>query len=80
MQRQLGQLLAFSGLLFIAATTLVPLPRQAAAVEATPLWCLICGAHGGVDVVNNVLLFIPVALGLRLMGMRGTTVIAAGAA
>lgn len=33
-------------------------------------WCVICGQSGGADFVDNVLLFIPLGLGLRLAGVR----------
>jgi VanZ like protein len=80
MQRRSGQLLATAGLLLVGGTTLIPLPRQAAAAAATPLWCLVCGDYGGADVVVNILLFIPLALGLRLLGWSPAPVVATGAA
>jgi hypothetical protein len=46
----------------------MPLPRQALAAKLTPWWCLVCGDRGGVDVVDNILLFVPLALGLRQAG------------
>src|SRR5918998_1555401 len=79
MRRQVGRFLSLAGFLFIAATTLVPLPQQSAASQITPLWCLVCGDYGGVDVINNILLFIPFAFGLRLLGLRSQLVVAAGA-
>jgi hypothetical protein len=69
-----------AGLLIILAATLRPEPDQTRAAEATPLWCLVCGDHGGVDVINNILLFIPFALGLRLGGVPRRTVLLVGAA
>ncbi|HEX5575100.1 MAG TPA: VanZ family protein [Gemmatimonadales bacterium] len=80
MQRRWGQLLACAGLVVILTATLVPLPSQIKAVETTKLWCLVCGEYGGVDVVNNILLFIPLALGLRLVGFPARTVVIVGAA
>src|SRR4051794_41941308 len=76
MSRLMGRLLACAGLFFIAGTTLVPIPQQELAARLTPWWCLICGDHGGQGGVNNVLLFIPLALGLRLGGLpwRGVAV------
>jgi hypothetical protein len=79
MRPSFGLFLAIAGLLFIAVTTLVPLP-QAVAWRSTPLWCLICGDHGSIDVINNVLLFVPFAAGLRLLGIDARLVIALGAA
>jgi hypothetical protein len=80
MQRRWGRLLACVGLAVILTATLVPQPSQTQAAETTKLWCLVCGEYGGVDVVNNILLFIPLALGLRLMGFPARTVVSAGAA
>lgn len=80
MQRRTGLVLALLGLLVIAATTLIPLPQQIAASRATSLWCLVCGDYGGVDVVNNLLLFIPFAVGLRLSGLGTSLVVAIGLA
>src|SRR5687767_3754236 len=75
---RIGRFTALLGVLFIAATTLVPLPEKSAAAAATPVWCLVCGEYGGVDVLNNVLLFIPLGLGLRLMGLRTSRVLMLG--
>jgi hypothetical protein len=52
----------------IAILTLQPDPRAVAAAARTPLFCIFCGDRGGVDVVLNVLLFIPLGFGLRLAG------------
>ena len=78
MSRLTGRFLACAGLFFIAGTTLVPIPQQELAARLTPWWCLICGDHGGQDVINNVLLFIPFALGLRLAGLPSRTVVVTG--
>jgi hypothetical protein len=78
MSRPIGRFLACAGLLLIAVTTLVPLPQQEMASHLTPWWCLICGEHGGQDVVNNVLLFIPFALGLRIAGLSTRPVVVTG--
>jgi hypothetical protein len=48
--------------------TLVPNPGQAVFSARTPLLCLVCGDQGGADVVLNLLLFTPLAAGLRLLG------------
>ena len=71
-------MLACAGLLFIAGTTLVPIPQQELAARMTPWWCLVCGDHGGQDVINNVLLFIPFALGLGLAGLPLRAVVLTG--
>ena len=79
MQRRWGRVAACAGLLVILAATLTPEPSQSRAAEATPLWCLVCGEYGGVDVLNNILLFMPFALGLRLAGVSCRTVVITGA-
>jgi hypothetical protein len=79
MQRLVAWLTALAGILFVAGTTLVPLPDQAAAAKATPIWCLVCGHYGGVDVVVNVLLFIPLGMGLRLLAWSTPAVVTTGA-
>lgn len=74
----MGQLLVVTGLLFVGGATLIPLPQQSAAAATTPLWCLVCGEYGGVDVLNNVLLFLPLGLGLSLTGRRPSRVVMLG--
>ncbi|MGH7657222.1 MAG: VanZ family protein, partial [Gemmatimonadales bacterium] len=69
--RDSGLVLALAGLAFIAAETLVPRPGDRALVELTGLTCLICGSLGGVDVLLNVILFIPLGLGLGLLKTSG---------
>lgn len=66
--RRIALGLAVSGLLVIAATTLYPIPTQAGLSTRTPLLCLLCGPQGGQDVVLNFFLFLPFAVGLRLLG------------
>lgn len=56
--------------LAIGLLTLRPRPELAPLSAATPVWCVVCGAHGVVDVVLNVLLFIPLGLGLGMAGIR----------
>jgi hypothetical protein len=49
--------------------TLQPEPQNAQLAAATPFTCLLCGDLGGVDVLLNVLLFLPYGAGLRLAGL-----------
>jgi len=78
-QRQLGFLVAASGLAFIARLTLVPHPEAIARAAATPLACIFCGDAGGVDFFLNLLLFVPLGVGLTLAGFswRRAVVLAA---
>jgi hypothetical protein len=68
-QRARGWALAATGVSFIAAMTLVPQPLAVPLAAETPIWCLVCGALGIVDVLLNVLLFVPFGAGLRLAGL-----------
>ncbi|HEX3276114.1 MAG TPA: VanZ family protein, partial [Gemmatimonadales bacterium] len=76
--RRAGLILACLGGLFIAWATLTPAanPLQA---RLTPLLCLVCGDHGGADVGANLLLFVPLAAGLRLAGVSWRRVVLASA-
>ena len=66
--RRSGVLLAGAGAAAIVGLTLLPIPAQAPFSAQTPLLCLVCGDYGGADVVLNLLLFAPLATGLRLLG------------
>jgi hypothetical protein len=60
----------------IAAATLVPNPEQAQTAADTNVWCLVCGDLGVVDVGLNVLLFVPLGIGLSLLtGSRLRTLV-----
>ncbi len=68
-QKTLGLLLTAAGFAFVAAMTLVPRPELVEEVRKTPNICLVCGEQGGLDVILNVLLFIPLGIGLRMAGL-----------
>src|SRR5262249_31404172 len=71
--------ITLAALVFISAATLVPHPERVALVEQTPIWCLVCGDLGMVDVLGNVALFMPLGAGLALLGVRRRQAIALGA-
>jgi hypothetical protein len=77
LERRLAALLALGGLVLILTATLTPIPRQAPESVATPFLCLVCGPRGAVDVVLNILLFIPFAFGLARSGVATRRVIVA---
>jgi len=77
--RRLGAVLAVTGLAAILVATLFPNPRQAASSAATPLLCIVCGEGGGTDVLLNLLLFTPMAIGLRLLDWPWRRVVAVAA-
>jgi VanZ like protein len=79
-QRHFGATLVTCGLAFIGAMTLIPHPEEAARSAATPLTCLVCGELGTVDVFLNVLLFVPLGLGLALVGFSWRRTLLLGAA
>jgi len=66
--REFGKALATASVVAILVATLWPEPGQPAA----PPLCLVCGDDGGVDVVLNIALFIPLGVGLALSGVRWT--------
>src|SRR5690606_9606721 len=68
--RKIGRVVAVLAFAAIATLTLQPRPELAALSAATPVWCLVCGSYGLVDVVLNVLLFVPLGVGLGLAGVR----------
>ncbi|HKT60530.1 MAG TPA: VanZ family protein [Gemmatimonadales bacterium] len=77
--RTAGVVLAAGGLLCIVRATLTSAPDPNGQVQLTPLWCIVCGDAGGADIVANLLLFLPFAIGLRLAGVswRGTVLVGA---
>ena len=77
LQRRLGLALALAGLAFVLVATLMPVDDPSRAAATTPLLCLICGEHGGADVVVNLFLFLPFAVGLRLYGETWTRTVLA---
>ena len=59
-----------AALAIIAALTLRPIPSQSNLSALTPVICLVCGSLGLVDVLLNVLLFVPLGFALRHAGLR----------
>ena len=74
-QRSFGKALTLAGFLFIAVLTLTP---QFTAVKAPPSFCVLCGDTSVVDAFLNVLLFIPLGMGLRLAGVSWRRAFAIG--
>lgn len=79
-KRHIGTALVTCAIAFIGAMTLIPHPEEAARSAATPITCLLCGEVGTVDVILNVLLFVPLGLGLGLAGFSWRRALALGAA
>lgn len=74
-QNVLGRRLWIAGFLFIAVLTLTP---QYSTTKTPPSLCLLCGDQSILDAVLNVILFIPLGLGLRLAGMSRRRAFAIG--
>lgn len=55
-------------LVAIGVLTLRPAPEAVALVERTPWWCVVCGGAGAADVFQNILLFVPLGIGLGRLG------------
>ena len=77
--RTLGWLLTIATIAGISLLTLVPITGQGSASAATPFLCVVCGPLGGVDVLLNVILFLPFGVGLVLAGARLRTALVAAA-
>lgn len=71
--RRLGHALWICGAIVIALATLTPSDQSATTSQP----CLICGDLGVVDAVLNVLLFVPVGVGLALARVRASRAIPA---
>lgn len=56
-----------AALVAIAAITLQPSPGSAADARATPILCLVCGSFGAVDVLLNIVLFLPFGAALAAL-------------
>lgn len=56
------------GAAVVLVATLTPVKDIQGLAAGTPLLCLVCGDYGGADVAANLLLFLPLAVGLRLSG------------
>jgi VanZ like family len=75
----LGTVLGVLGAVVVLVATLTPVKDVRGLAPALPLLCLVCGDYGGADVAANLLLFLPLALGLRLSGQSwGRTVLVCG--
>jgi len=64
--RRLGRLLVVAGVAIICGATLIPQSGQ----PETTAFCIVCGSLGGVDFLLNILLFVPLAVGLALSGTK----------
>ena len=64
----LGTAVGVLGAAVVLVATLTPVMDLQGLAAGTPLLCLVCGDYGGADVAANLLLFLPLALGLRLSG------------
>ena len=54
----------------ILLLTLWPLPGQAYRASLSPIYCLVCGDQGMQDVIQNVIMLLPLGLLLGLAGFR----------
>lgn len=73
-QRGPALALAAAGALAIVALTAVP---SGGGAEQSSPWCVVCGPYGGVDFALNLVLYIPLGLGLGALRLRPRTAVAA---
>lgn len=71
--RRVGRAVWMCAAAMIALATLTP-SSQPATLDGL---CLVCGELGGVDVLLNVLLFLPLGVGLAMSGKRAWPAVAA---
>jgi hypothetical protein len=69
----IGRVLTVAGLVCIAIATLTP---RGGTPEGLGLWCVACGAFGGIDVLANIALFAPLSMGLWFWLRRRGRVVA----
>ena len=67
-RRRFGALIVVLALLAIARLTLAP-QASGAGRAGVPWWCLLCADLAALGALLNVVLFVPLGLGLRLTGM-----------
>jgi len=79
-RRRAGLALTAAALVVIAVATLVPQPSEAPFVAQTPIWCLVCGQFGTLDVLLNVALFAPLGAGLLWLDLPWRRVVLIGGA
>lgn len=63
---RVGALVVLSALAAICVLTLTPEPVSSH-IQDSPWWCVRCGDFGGIDITANILLFVPLGLGFRLL-------------
>lgn len=56
--------------LLVMLLTLWPLPEQAYQASRMPVTCLVCGDQGMQDVLQNILMLLPLGVALGLAGVR----------
>ena len=54
----------------ILCLTLWPLPEFTYRASLSPVYCLVCGDQGLQDVIQNILMFLPLGVALRYAGVR----------
>jgi len=69
--RRVGSVLAIASVAAILFATLLPDSGQ----PVNSQFCLVCGPRGGVDAILNVLLFVPLGVGLALSGLQWNRVV-----
>jgi hypothetical protein len=66
--RSAGLVITTASLIAIAFATLMPEPSTGVQSH----FCLVCGSFGTVDIILNIVLFVPLGVGLALTGVIGT--------
>ena len=73
-RRSAGRLLLIVSAIVIGLATLTPSDQANTGGGAL---CIVCGDFGGVDALLNVMLFVPLGIGLAMAGVRASRAIPA---
>src|ERR1700716_4152161 len=65
--RRVGWIITIASAVVIAFATLLPEPPG----PVVSHFCLVCGSFGTVDAMLNIVLFVPLGIGLGLTGVPG---------
>jgi hypothetical protein len=77
-RRVRAEVAAAVAVVVIAALTLTPQPVIGRGPSGFN-WCVGCGDFGGLDVLNNILLFLPLGAALAVLGWRRPVILAVAA-
>lgn len=76
--QRLALFFALGLVVLILCLTLWPLPEFTYRASLSPVSCLVCGDQGMQDVIQNILMFLPLGVALRAAGVRTSRALLCG--